>query len=160
MASIDELHARRVAAVFEVPVTGTLSVILTAKRRGLVPAVRPLLDRLQELRFRMSTDLIDEILTNRARKADAGSVASTFLAMYGECMARLTSTTVRLEEDDIRALKKARAAGHSASELVRKGLRVVASRYYSGRRPPTTGLFESTDSKLGDESLLFKDLKD
>jgi len=36
----------------------------------------------------------------------------------------------------------------------------VASRYYSGRRPPTTGLFESTDSKLGDESLLFKDLKD
>jgi hypothetical protein len=75
-------------------------------------------------------------------------------------MARLTSTTVRLEEDDIRALKKARAAGYSASELVRKGLRVVASRYYSGRRPPTTGLFESTDSKLGDESLLFKDLKD
>jgi hypothetical protein len=75
-------------------------------------------------------------------------------------MARLTSTTVRLEEADLRALKKARAAGHSASELVRKGLRVVASRYYSGRRPPTTGLFESTDSKLGDESLLFKDLKD
>jgi len=75
-------------------------------------------------------------------------------------MARLTSTTVRLEEDDIRALKKACAAGHSASELVRKGLRVVASRYYSGRRPPTTGLFESTDSKLGDESLLFKDIKD
>ena len=57
-------------------------------------------------------------------------------------------------------MKKARAAGHSASELVLKGLRVVASRYYSGRRPPTTGLFESTDSKLGDESLLFKDLKD
>lgn len=88
------------------------------------------------------------------------SVALGVFAMYGECMARLTSTTVRLGEDDIRALKKARAAGHSASELVRKGLRVVASRYYSGRRPPTTGLFESTDSKLGDESLLFKDLKD
>jgi hypothetical protein len=60
--------------------------------------------------------------------------------------------TIELET---RALKKARAAGHSASELVRKGLRVVASRYYSARRPPTTGLFESTDSKLGDESLLF-----
>jgi hypothetical protein len=89
-----------------------------------------------------------------------GSLATADLAMYGECMARLTSTTVRLEEDDIRALKKARAAGHSASELVRKGLRVVASRYYPGRRPPTTGLFESTDSKLGDESLLFKNLKD
>jgi len=95
----------------------------------------------------------DEVAAN-------GSVALGALAMYGECMARLTSTTIRLEEDDIRALKKARAAGHSASELVRKGLRVVASRYYSGRQPPTTGLFESTDSKLGDESLLFKDLKD
>jgi hypothetical protein len=82
------------------------------------------------------------------------------IGMYGECMARLTSTTVRLGEDDIRALKKARAAGHSASELVRKGLRVVASRYYSGRRPPTTSLFESTDNKLGDEALLFKDLKE
>jgi hypothetical protein len=57
-------------------------------------------------------------------------------------------------------LKKARSAGHSASELVRKGLRVVAARYYSGRRPPTTRLFESTDSKLGDEDLLFRDLKD
>jgi hypothetical protein len=64
--------------------------------------------------------------------------------MHGECMARLTSMTVRLEEEDVQALKKARAAGHSASELVRKGLRVVASRYYTGRRPPTTRLFEST----------------
>jgi hypothetical protein len=74
-------------------------------------------------------------------------------------MARLTRTTVRLNEEDLRALKKARAAGYSASELVRKGLRVVAARYYSGRRPPTTRLFESTDSKLGDEDLLFRDLK-
>jgi hypothetical protein len=73
-------------------------------------------------------------------------------------MARLTSTTVRLEEDDIRALKRARAAGYSALEFVRKGLRILASRYYSGRRRPTTSLFKSTDCKLGDESLLFKDL--
>jgi hypothetical protein len=86
-------------------------------------------------------------------------VALTSVAVYGECMARLISTTVRLEDEDIRALKKARAAGHSTSELLRKGLRVVASRYYTGRRPPTTGLFESTDNKLGDESLLFKDIE-
>lgn len=76
-------------------------------------------------------------------------------------MARLISTTVRLAEEDVRALKRARAAGHSASELVRKGLRLVASRYYKGsRRPPTTRLFESTDTKLGDESELFRDLED
>ena len=33
-------------------------------------------------------------------------------------MARLISTTVRLEEEDIRALRRARAAGHSASALI------------------------------------------
>jgi hypothetical protein len=75
-------------------------------------------------------------------------------------MARLVSTTVRLDEEDIRALKRARAAGLSASELIRRGLRVVASRYYSGRRPPSTLLFESTNSKLGDESELFRHLED
>lgn len=63
-------------------------------------------------------------------------------------MARLVSTNVRLTEEDIRA------------ELIRKGLRVVASRYYTGRRPPSTRLFESTDSNLGDEPELFKDLED
>jgi Arc/MetJ-type ribon-helix-helix transcriptional regulator len=80
--------------------------------------------------------------------------------LYGECMARFVTTTVRLGEEDVRALKRARAAGLSASDLIRKGLRVVASRYYSGRRPPSTGLFESTDSKLGDESELFRDIDD
>jgi hypothetical protein len=74
-------------------------------------------------------------------------------------MARLISTTIRLAEENVRALKPARAAGHSASDLVRKGLRVVASRYYSGRRPHSTGLFESSDAKLADESELFRDLK-
>jgi len=73
-------------------------------------------------------------------------------------MARLVSTTVRLEAADLRALKRARAAGHSASDLIRKGLRTVAARYYSGRRPPSTRLFESTDTKLGDESELFRDV--
>jgi len=76
-------------------------------------------------------------------------------------MARLISTTIRLDEEDVRALKRARAAGHSASDLVRKGLRIVASRYYSSRRrrPPSTHLFGSTDTKVGDESELFRDLE-
>lgn len=87
-------------------------------------------------------------------------VAGSLVLVYGECMARMISTTVRLNAEDVRALRRARAAGHSASELVRKGLRVVASRYYTGRRPPSTLLFESTDTKLGDESELFRDLED
>jgi hypothetical protein len=75
-------------------------------------------------------------------------------------MARLISTTVRANEEDVRALQRARATGQSASNLIRKGLRVAAWRYYSGRRPPSTRLFESTDTKLGEESELFRDLKD
>jgi hypothetical protein len=39
-------------------------------------------------------------------------------------------------------------------------LRMVASRYYSGRRPPSTLLFESTNGMLGDESELFLDIDD
>lgn len=74
-------------------------------------------------------------------------------------MSRAFSTTVRLEREDVEALKKARAAGHSASELIRRGLRVVAARYYKGRRAPSTRLFQSTDNKLGDESRLFRDLE-
>lgn len=74
-------------------------------------------------------------------------------------MAHLISTTVRLENEDVQALRRARADGLSASDLLRKGLRVVASRYCSGRRPPSTLLFESTNAKLGDESELFRDLE-
>jgi hypothetical protein len=56
------------------------------------------------------------------------AVVGSFIFLYGECMARMISTTVRLNADDVRALKRARAAGHSDSEVVRKGLGVVASR--------------------------------
>jgi hypothetical protein len=75
-------------------------------------------------------------------------------------MARTISTTVRLQSEDARALARARKDGLSSSELIRKGLRVVAARYYDKRRPPTTGLFTSADAKLGDESELFKELDD
>ena len=63
VAIIDELPGRRVAARFGVNVTGTLNVVLAAKRLGHVAAVRPILDRLQELRFRVSADLRTHILT-------------------------------------------------------------------------------------------------
>lgn len=80
--------------------------------------------------------------------------------MYGTRMARKLSTTVRLDPEDAEALERARADGLSASELIRQGLRVVAARYYRGRRPPSTGLFVSTSNKLGDEAELFGALDD
>jgi hypothetical protein len=73
-------------------------------------------------------------------------------------MARKLTTTVRLDPEDAEALARAKADGISASDLIRRGLRVAAYRYYRKRRPPTSGLFESTDAKLGDESELFRSL--
>jgi hypothetical protein len=76
-------------------------------------------------------------------------------------MARKLSTTVRLDVEDVEALARARADGMSTSDLLRKGLRIVAAKYYQRRRrPPSTGLFVSTSAKLGEESELFKDLEE
>jgi hypothetical protein len=80
--------------------------------------------------------------------------------MYIECMSRKVATTVHLDVQDARALQRARKDGLSSSGLIRRGLRVVAARYYRRRSPPETGLFLSTDAKLGDESELFKDVED
>lgn len=74
-------------------------------------------------------------------------------------LARKLTTTVRLDPEDAEALAKAREDGLSASDLLRRGLRIVASRYYRNRRAPSTGLFVSTDLKLGEESELFKALE-
>jgi hypothetical protein len=75
-------------------------------------------------------------------------------------MARTLVTTVRLDREDAAALRRARADGLSTAALIRKGLRIVAARYYRKRRPPSTGLFVSTDTKLGDESELFRGIDD
>lgn len=79
--------------------------------------------------------------------------------VYVTCMARKIATTVRLDAEDVAALARARKDGHDASKLIRRGLRLVAARYYQGRRPPATGLFVSVDNKLGDEAELFGDLE-
>jgi predicted nucleic acid-binding protein len=51
---LDDLLARRVAQAMEIRLTGTLGLLVDAKRAGLIPVVSPLLDRLQVLRFRLA----------------------------------------------------------------------------------------------------------
>jgi predicted nucleic acid-binding protein len=48
---IDDALARQVAETSGIHLTGTLGLLLDAKRAGLVTAVSPLLDKLQALRF-------------------------------------------------------------------------------------------------------------
>jgi predicted nucleic acid-binding protein len=61
-AVLDDRAARRCAASLRVPVRGTLSVLVVAKRSGLVPAVRPVLDDLVANGFRAQRGLIARIL--------------------------------------------------------------------------------------------------
>ena len=51
---LDDALARRVAEALGLHFTGTLGLLLDAKRAGLIPAVGPLLDQLQALRFRVA----------------------------------------------------------------------------------------------------------
>ena len=60
---IDEAAGRRAARELGIRMTGTLGILLKAKNQGIIPAVRPLLQKLQAANFRMSETLITAILT-------------------------------------------------------------------------------------------------
>lgn len=51
VAILDDGLARRVAEILEISMTGTLGLLLEAKRAGLIPFVEPVLDQLESLRF-------------------------------------------------------------------------------------------------------------
>jgi predicted nucleic acid-binding protein len=59
---LDDLLARRLAAWKRLRVTGTAGILLRAKRQGILPSLRPCLDKLVETGFYLKQDLIDCIL--------------------------------------------------------------------------------------------------
>ncbi len=59
---LDDALARRHAEILGIALTGTLGILLDAKRRGLVPAVTPLIDDLQRLGFRLSEGTRNAVL--------------------------------------------------------------------------------------------------
>lgn len=61
-AVLDDRQARRCAESLGVPVTGTLGIVLRAKRHGLIPAARPLVERLLQHQLYLSPDLVEEAL--------------------------------------------------------------------------------------------------
>jgi predicted nucleic acid-binding protein len=63
---IDDGLARRHAELLRLRFTGTVGVLLRAKREGLLPAITPVLDRLEALRFRL------DVATRRAVLRQAG----------------------------------------------------------------------------------------
>ena len=59
---LDDLPARVIARTLKLLVIGTVGVLLVAKRRSLIPRVRPSLDALVSTSFFISPDLYDEVL--------------------------------------------------------------------------------------------------
>jgi uncharacterized protein len=60
---IDDLPARRLAQSLNIPVMGTLGLLLQAKHQGLIPAVRPLMMAMQNQEFRISDRVFAGILS-------------------------------------------------------------------------------------------------
>jgi predicted nucleic acid-binding protein len=46
-AIVDDLAARRCATTLDMPIRGTLGLVLTAKQKGIIPAARPILEKLR-----------------------------------------------------------------------------------------------------------------
>ena len=61
-AIIDDLGGRKCAACLHVPVRGTLGIVLAAKRRGIVPLARPVLDDLLASGLYLSRSVLNEAL--------------------------------------------------------------------------------------------------
>lgn len=59
---LDDRQARRCAEALGLPTTGTLGLILRAKRRGFIPAARPVVERLIEHRLYVAHDLVEAAL--------------------------------------------------------------------------------------------------
>ena len=59
---LDDLKARKLAVKLNLKVTGTLGVIHKAKQIGLIENVKPLIEKLQATNFRISENIIAELL--------------------------------------------------------------------------------------------------
>jgi predicted nucleic acid-binding protein len=61
-AILDDLAGRRCAAALGIPVRGTLGLVLAAKKSGVVPAARPIVERLRLSGMYLSDSLVDQAL--------------------------------------------------------------------------------------------------
>lgn len=59
---IDDAAARKVAYINNLEVMGSLGVLLLAKQNGLIPLVRPFVDRLRSSDIFISENLLQKLL--------------------------------------------------------------------------------------------------
>jgi len=59
---LDDRPARRLAQSLSLPVVGTLGILLLAKRKHLLPALKPCLEELSRFDFRIAPALYEQVL--------------------------------------------------------------------------------------------------
>jgi predicted nucleic acid-binding protein len=64
---LDDYKARKVARQLGLAVTGTIGVIIKAKLLGIIPSIKPLLNKIRKTDFYLSDDL-EEIALTEARE--------------------------------------------------------------------------------------------
>jgi predicted nucleic acid-binding protein len=60
---IDDLKARKEAKRLGFPITGTLGVLYAARQQELIPKLKPYIDALQLVGFRVAPNIVKELLT-------------------------------------------------------------------------------------------------
>jgi predicted nucleic acid-binding protein len=60
---MDDLPGRKLAKQLKINITGTLGIIADAKLTGIIPSVKPILERIQQTDFRISNVLINYIIS-------------------------------------------------------------------------------------------------
>lgn len=59
---IDDLKGRKIAKETGLDITGSLGVIIAAKEKGYIAAVRPVLEKILNTNFRISNTLLEKVL--------------------------------------------------------------------------------------------------
>lgn len=59
---IDELKGRTVAKELRLKISGSLGVLVTAKSKGVINSVKPILNKIRQTDFRISDELIQKAL--------------------------------------------------------------------------------------------------
>jgi predicted nucleic acid-binding protein len=63
---LDDYKARKIAQQLGLKITGTIGVIVKAKLNGIIPSIKPYIDKIKETNFRVS----DEIEIEALKQAD------------------------------------------------------------------------------------------
>ncbi len=67
---LDDLNGRRIAKAMGLPVVGTLGILITAKRKGIIPEITAVLEILKQHRFYVSDEILQKalILANETKR--------------------------------------------------------------------------------------------